>query len=139
MPEAPPTGGELDETPGSLFGDAETNAAVEQAAVNLVRKQRESDGWEVRSVEREQCGYDLDCRRNGREQHLEVKGTRKEPTQFVMTAGELRRAYEDSALVLVVVGHTLSDTPTVEEWRGRSFEDVFQLAPLRYLASRSGT
>jgi hypothetical protein len=57
---------ELSETEcGAGFGDAMENKIVEDAAIDAVKRQYVSDGWSVRSVERDRCGYDLECRKRG--------------------------------------------------------------------------
>ena len=124
---------------GCLFGSAEQNAEVEQAAVQIVTARLQADGWVVRSVELERCGYDLHCQRGRTELHVEVKGTRGAATHFVMTAGEVRQADTDPNFTLMLVSDVLGATPKVEEWPGRSFESTFQLEPLQYIARRSAS
>lgn len=136
---SPPGESAWSDNRGSLFGTSEQNAVVEQAAVNLVTRRMEADGWVVESVEGGRCGYDLHCSRGKQERHVEVKGTRNAPIKFLMTAGEVRRADTDSCFVLVLVGNALAESPSVEEWPGRSLKKTFQLEPLQYVVRRSPT
>jgi hypothetical protein len=131
-----------DETPGAsaetrLFGDAQENARTEQAAIRVVTAMLTAEGWDISSVERDRCGYDLVCRRGRQERHVEVKGTRGPAEAFIMTAGELRCATTNPQFELFVVGRALEISPTVERWTGRSFEEAFQLEPLQYVARRA--
>jgi len=126
-----------DRSNGGVFGPPEQNAEVEHAAVEIVTSRMKTNGWVVRSVEREGCGYDLDCHRRGQVRHIEVKGTRGNSTRFVITAGEVRRADSDPDFSLVLVGNALTQNPTVEEWLGGSFDEAFQLEPLQFIARRT--
>lgn len=67
-------------SPGSSrsggFGEPEQSTEVEQVAVRVVTEWYSNRGWEVVSVENQRCGFDLLCRRNGTEAHVEVKPCR---------------------------------------------------------------
>lgn len=124
-------------SPSGLFGTPAENAAVEQAAVAAVIAHFKSLGWSVQTVEADRCGYDLQCSRGQSERHVEVKGTSGVPDQFVLTPLEMRRAQDDPKFTLVLVGHALGSGRTIEQWERQSFEDVFRIEPLRYVARRS--
>ena len=72
---------------GSGFGEPAENKLVESAAVRAVVKDYEADGWSVRSVERDKCGFDLECTKNGAVEQVEVKGVRGTGLCFIITAG----------------------------------------------------
>ena len=57
---------------GVGFGDPAENKLVEVAAVRAVVKTYQGDGWSVRSVERDKCGFDLECTKNGSVENVEV-------------------------------------------------------------------
>ena len=119
-----------------LFGSAEANAATEKAAVNYATKRLTAAGWSVRSVEVEKCGYDLFCERGAEELHVEVKGTQKGSSRFMITAGELRQAKTDPLFSLVWVSHALSASPISEQYSGSELLTVFEFTPLSYVARR---
>lgn len=101
---------------GAGFGSAEHNRRVEVAAVGVVRTALESDGWSVRSVEREYVGYDLECTRGVDVKHVEVKGVSGSRPQVLLTANEYNVAGQDPAWELHVVTDALGH-PTVSVHR----------------------
>jgi Domain of unknown function (DUF3883) len=121
---------------GGGYGDPDTNKQVEEAAINLVRRAYEQDGWTVVSVESQNLGYDLRATRKGREEHLEVKGTRGPEPAFILTAGELRRLQADPTVRLCVVTAALSRSPTLRSWSPAEVRHVFELSPVSYRAKR---
>jgi len=119
---------------GGGFGQPEQNAQVEKAAIRCVWEWHETRGWEVESVEDQRCGFDLLCRRRGKELHVEVKGVAGSGVRFIVTAGELRRASEDEDFVLAFVPDALSEEPEVSFWSGRDLVSDFRFEPIQYLA-----
>lgn len=119
---------------GAGFGNPETNRKVERAAVSLVTDWYKSEGWTVESVEAAKCGYDLLCRKNSEENHVEVKGVQGELVAFIITAAEVRQAQKDSDFVLCVVTSALTDDPKLNLYDGESFASDFELSPLSYRA-----
>ena len=88
---------------GAGFGDPDTNPEIERAAVNHVRDDYESRGWEVETREKDKVGYDLDCRRGRLLRRVEVKGTSGNIESFFITKNELNRLNTDDLIVLAIV------------------------------------
>lgn len=122
--------------PGAGYGDAEENKLVEEAAIDAVRQHYESNGWLVSSVEREQRGFDLECRKGEFAEDVEVKGVRGSEQSFVITAGEVRQAGANKNFVLMVVALALSESPLIFRYSGSEFLDQFELSPVQYRAVR---
>ncbi len=83
---------------GGAFGgghtDAEQNARVEKAAVDFVKAYYKRDGWNVRDVSDHNYGWDLECKRRGQLQCVEVKGrTAARPAPVALSSNE-RRQFE---------------------------------------------
>ncbi|GLI33974.1 protein NO VEIN domain-containing protein [Desulforhabdus amnigena] len=123
-----------DQVSGAGFGSPEINKAVEASAVQHVIQLYESSGWTVISVETEKCGFDLVCKKESREEHVEVKGTRGTEQSFIITAGEVRKAKEDSLFVLCLVNSALSDNPFVSKYSRSELASHFRLEALAYKA-----
>ncbi|MCF7552190.1 DUF3883 domain-containing protein [Pseudonocardia sp. WMMC193] len=103
----------LDPADGAGFGDPVTRRLVEIAAVGATREYYESRGYEVRSVEHENCGWDLTCTApNGDIARVEVKGTAGARPIVLLTRNEYRSATEDAGWVLAVVTRAAT-RPTV--------------------------
>lgn len=119
---------------GGGYGTPVTNKEVEQAAVDFVTLLYEGQGWSVKSVESERCGFDLLCRRGRRVAHVEVKGSSGSALQFIVTAAELQRAREDKHFVLAWVKEALSSNPEVEQWPSKSFLENFEFQACQYWA-----
>lgn len=119
---------------GGGFGTAAENRLVEEAAIAAVRQRYEDEGWDVRSVERECCGFDLECVRRGEVAHVEVKGVRGTEQAFLITRGEVEQARIDPVFVLVVVTEALSDAPVQTLYSGEEFIERFDLTIVQYRA-----
>lgn len=119
---------------GAGFGEPEINKKVEAAAVKYAKKWYHERGWTVRSVEKEKPGYDLQCKRNKIEEHVEVKGVSGTILSFPITAPEKRKAKEDPDFVLFVVTSALSTHPLPRRWRGPDFLKNFNFEPLQFIA-----
>jgi hypothetical protein len=119
---------------GAGFGTPEQNRLVEQAAVSAVKKWYSASGWDVLSVEKERCGFDLVCRKGPEEENAEVKGVRGGAQDFIITAGEVIQARENVTGVVWVVTEALSDSPTLNRYSGKEFIARFTLEPLQYRA-----
>jgi 5-methylcytosine-specific restriction protein A len=117
------------------FGSAAENRMVEQTAINLVRSRYEDEGWNVRSVERDRCGFDLECTRGEEQEHVEVKGIRGSEQAFLITAGEVARAKADPRFVLMVVTHALSGSPAPARYSASEFLAAFELSAIQYRAT----
>lgn len=120
---------------GAGFGNPETNCKVEHAAISVVTEWYQSEGWSVQSVEPEKCGYDLLCRKNLDENHVEVKGIQGDLISFIITIGEVNRGRNDPDFVLGVVSSALTDSPKLTLFDGESFNSDFDLSPLSFRAT----
>ena len=142
LPPLPDDGGTPPELPappfidGGVFGGTpEQNRLVEQNAIKHVTAKYEQDGWKVKSIEKENRGYDLFCTRKGQEAHVEVKGTSGDTPTFIITANEVRAAREDTAFRLCVVLNARTKNRICREFTGRQFQSQFGLTPLQFMAN----
>jgi hypothetical protein len=120
---------------GAGFGDAAENRLVEAAAIRAVVKDYEKDGWSVRSVERDKCGFDLECSKDGVIDQVEVKGVRGIELCFIVTAGEVKQARENAKFFLLVVTSALSASPKLTRFSGAEFGRRFNLSAIQYRAA----
>jgi hypothetical protein len=67
--------------------------------------------------------------------NAEVKGGKRRKLGFLITAGELRNASEDSNFVLHVVIEAVSN-PQVNTWSGKAVLRHFSFAPIQYQTRR---
>jgi Domain of unknown function (DUF3883) len=119
---------------GAGFGNSAENKLVESAAVRAVVKSYEEDGWSVRSVERDKCGFDLECSKDGEVEQVEVKGVRGGGLCFIITAGEVEQARTNARFFLVVVTAALSPSPKLTKFSGTEFCGRFNLSAIQYRA-----
>src|SRR5262249_2095821 len=103
---------------GAGFGDPAENRFVEAAAIRAVVKDYEGDGWSVRSVERDKCGFDLQCSKGGVIEQVEVEGVGGAGLCFIITAGGVKQARENAKFFLVVVTSALSASPKLTKFSG---------------------
>jgi hypothetical protein len=92
------------------IGDPKKNRVVEQAAIAAARRHYRKFDFDVTSVERLNCGYDLKCRKGRWELHVEVKGISGLGRGFFLTARELMTATTDRKIQLALCV-TLSRSP----------------------------
>lgn len=141
IPSGSTTDGSLQESDHSVsqagagFGDPAENKLVESAAVRAVVAHYEVGGWSVRSVEREKCGFDLECTKSGVVEQVEVKGVRGVGLCFIITAGEVKQAQTNPNFFLVVVTSALAATQTLTKFSGAEFVQRFDLAAIQYRAA----
>ena len=108
---------------------------VESAAVRAVVAHYVAGDWSVRSVERDKCGFDLECAKGGVVEQVEVKGVRGAGLCFMITAGEVKQAQTNPNFILVVVTSALAATPTLTKFSGAEFVRRFDLAAIQYRAA----
>jgi hypothetical protein len=111
---------------------------VEQAAVGYVTNWYTQQGWTVRSVENERCGYDLRCAKANIWSAVEVKGTRGTHQLFHITRGEVVQARQNPRFVLCVVTAALSVQRQLFRYSGPDFLQGFELVPEEYMAIPAG-
>ena len=122
-------------TTGGGFGDADSNQIVERAAISTIKARYEAEDWVVRSVEDDQCGYDLECTRSSDVIHVEVKGTAGSVESFIITAGEVKQAKINPRFHIAVVTMATSANPVVTSYTGAEFVTRFSLAAIQYKAN----
>jgi len=115
------------------FGSPETNRRVEKAGVEAVRAAYSANGWTVTSVESQKLGYDLLCKKEDFEEHVEVKGTQGSDVCCIITAGEVRNALIDRRHVTCIVTLALS-SPSITRINHDEFESLLSLEPIAYRA-----
>ncbi len=121
---------------GAGFGNSKQNRKVEERAIGFVTARYKAAGWGVRSREKDNVSYDLECRRGNSVEHVEVKGASGEPNHVIVTAGEYGRLQTDPRAVLTLVGNALSRCPTFERVLGRDVQHKFAFEPLSFVARR---
>lgn len=120
---------------GAGFGDPGENKLVESAAVRAVVTHYLEGGWSVRSVERDKCGFDLECAKGDMVEQVEVKGIRGASLCFMITAGEVKQAQTNPNFFLVVVTLALTGLPTITKFTGAEFVRQFDLVAIQYRAT----
>lgn len=95
---------------------------VERAAVNAARLNFENLGWQVRSVEAEDCGWDLTATRGRQKLHIEVKGRSGSTACAELTPNEyryFRRRKREYRLCIVTMA---LEQPTLQTlyWKPKS-------------------
>lgn len=125
---------------GAGFGTPEQNRKTEAAAVRFVRRHLESEGWElVKDCQQDGCGYDFEYRRGREKLHAEIKGVRGTKPDFMITAGEVRKARTDPAFRIFVVTRALTRQRTITEITGRQLERRYDLEEVGYFARNRGS
>lgn len=119
---------------GGGFGTPEENARVEAAAVRYVARWFRGEGWRVKSVEQDCCGFDLICTKGNQRLDVEVKGCRGRGARFILTSGELTQAKSNQRFRLCLVTEAVA-RPQMYEWTGRQLLDDFDLRPIQYIAA----
>ena len=133
--KSPPPAIEAMPGSGAGFGDAETNALVERAAVKKAIQHLAQRGFKIRSREKDGVGYDLDATKGRIELHVEVKGVSGDIIRFPITQKEVATAKSDPFCRLMVVTSALTRHARVHEFHGRDVKRHFVLEPLSYLAA----
>ena len=117
---------------GAGFGDPESNAIVEKAAVDFVTAKY--SGWDVNDVSKKDLGYDLECTRGSEVRHIEVKGVSGTREEFIITQNEAKTAKSDPKFVLAVVTTAASLKPCLHEYSGSELFERFDLITIAYNA-----
>ncbi len=123
---------------GAGFGSNKQNKKVEVAAMSCAKKWYRDRGWTVNSVENDRCGYDLNCRKENREENIEVKGVSGQIPSFIVTAGEVTQARKNPNFVLCVVTKALSKEKRMSRYTGGEFLAKFILEALQFRAELRG-
>ncbi|MGE3316096.1 MAG: DUF3883 domain-containing protein [Planctomycetaceae bacterium] len=119
---------------GAGFGNAETNARVERAAIVAVTREFKRRGFQVRSCEAENCGFDLIASRSRKELHIEVKGVQGLQPTFIITKNEVEAAQTDPLFHLAIVRSALTRSPRIDILEGAEFLRRSERVPISYRA-----
>ena len=119
---------------GAGFGSAEQNRRVEQRAVEVVSEKLKNEGWKVRSVESEDVGYDLDCRKGKQRKHVEVKGVSGASLSFIISENEVATSKKDEDWWVYIVTGALSRKPKCHIHNSEDFSTKHRLKPINYIA-----
>ena len=134
---APPIDDCLLSSAGAGFGDPETNALVEKAAVDFVTAK--FSGWHVEDVSEENLGYDLRCSRGSETRHVEVTGVKGGQEEFIITRNELQTSETDPDFVLAVVTRARTEVPSLREYSGPAMREHFGFTPIAFRAQIQST
>ena len=120
---------------GAGRGDAESNKEVENAAMKAAVQWYEERGWKVEDYSKKGVGYDLHCTRNGREEHVEVKGISGNVESFDMYVTEERRATTDENFVVFVVTRARESSPRISRYTRSEFLGKFRIEATYFRAT----
>jgi hypothetical protein len=107
--------------------DAAMNALVEKAAVDSVFAHYESLNYTVKSVEKENLGWDLEVSRDAKTHKIEVKGVSADTIYFELTPNEYRMLREHPETYQVSVVCSALDTPVLYHLTPKSTEEGWRL------------
>ena len=132
-----PDHGGSESDPLGGYGTAEHRKRVEKAAVEIARRKLKSQGYSCKSVESQNCGYDLLATRgrNPAELHVEVKGTSSSEQRFFLTPNEF--GYQRSNQKhwrLALVTSALASNAVCKIFNQREFKKKFECEPGVYIA-----
>jgi hypothetical protein len=117
---------------GRGYVDPATRVEIEKNAIGFVTLHYRTLGFEVRSVEPENLGFDLEADRSGEILNLEVKGTSNEVPRFFISRNERRRSKTDSQWRLAIVSGALSSNPRLLVLTANEAEAMFSFEPLSW-------
>lgn len=124
--------------------DYETRRAIELHAEDNAVAYFEAAGWKVERVGALRLGYDLDCQKEDRGLHVEVKGTQRLDEEVILTRNEVNhhpahggRCHEEHRLVVVSeIDVSYDEGPQCEGGRRRVLRPwtpaVHDLIPTEY-------
>ncbi len=135
-PKNPPSGAKGN---GAGFGDPQTNREVERKAVDFVWSQLADQGYALKSVEPNNCGYDIEAKKANRTRHIEVKGVSGTMPSFIITENEVRISMSDPKWEVWIVTGARSAHPVVHQYSGKELDSKFELTPISYRAVKHRT
>jgi hypothetical protein len=74
--------------------DPKIRKAVENRAMTLAQEHYENEHYTVDATKYKNCPYDMECEKNGKTLHVEVKGTQGLGRTIILTKDEVRHAEE---------------------------------------------
>ncbi|WP_055077147.1 tetratricopeptide repeat protein [Pseudanabaena sp. 'Roaring Creek'] len=111
----------------------EDPSTAEKLAMISVMAQYMRDGWMVRSVDKSQVGYDLECTKDNRCEAVVIKSFTSDRDSFAISAIEIENARSNKDFVLWVVSGA-AENPELRCLRGRELFEQFDLDPLAFAA-----
>jgi hypothetical protein len=117
---------------GRGYVDPATRVEIEMKAIEFVTLHYKALGFQVRSVESENLGFDLEADRSGEILNLEVKGTSNEAPRFFISRNERRRSVTDSQWRLAIVSGALSLKPQLRVLTATEAETTLFFEPLSW-------
>jgi hypothetical protein len=117
---------------GRGYVDPAVRVEIEKRAVDFVTLHYRELGFEVRSVESENLGFDLEADRSGEILNLEVKGTSNQAPRFFISRNERRRSEVDFQWRLAIVSSALSSNPRLLVLTAGEAETMFSFEALSW-------
>jgi tetratricopeptide (TPR) repeat protein len=111
----------------------EDPSTAEKLAMISVMAQYMRDGWNVRSVDKSQFGYDLECVKDNQREAVIIKSFTSDRSSFTISAIEIENARSNKDFVLWVVSGA-AENPELRCVRGRDLFEQFDLDPLAFAA-----
>jgi len=111
----------------------EDPSTAEKLAMISVMAQYMRDGWLVRSVDKSQFGYDLECSKDDLCEAVVIKSFTSDRESFAISAIEIENARSNKDFVLWVVSGG-AESPELRCLRGRELFEQFDLDPLAFAA-----
>ncbi len=111
----------------------EDPSTAEKLAMISVMAQYMRDGWMVRSVDKSQVGYDLECVKDDLCEAVVIKSFTSDRESFAISAIEIENARSNKDFVLWVVSGA-AESPELRCLRGRELFEQFDLDPLAFAA-----
>jgi tetratricopeptide (TPR) repeat protein len=111
----------------------EDPSTAEKLAMISVMAQYMRDGWMVRSVDKSQVGYDLECTKDDTCEAVVIKSFTSDRESFAISAIEIENARSNKDFVLWVVSGA-AENPELRCLRGRELFEQFDLDPLAFAA-----
>ena len=109
--------------------ETEVKQQIEDAAIKFATNHYKKKGFNVKSVEKENLGWDLTViAKNNIELHVEVKGTSRNYFHFFLSKKEHKKMKNDPRWILFVVKNVLKN-PTPKIIWGAEVENYFKLEP----------
>ncbi|MFN5838948.1 MAG: protein NO VEIN domain-containing protein, partial [Pseudanabaena sp.] len=111
----------------------EDPSTAEKLAMISVMAQYMRDGWLVRSVDKSQVGYDLECTKDDQCEAVVIKSFTSDHKSFAISAIEIENARSNKDFVIWVVSGA-AENPELRCIRGRKLFEQFDLDPLAFAA-----
>lgn len=106
--------------------ETEIKKEIEKAAIRFATNYYEEKGYDVKSVEKENRGWDLTVAKANIKLHVEVKGTSRNYYHFFLSKKERGKMEKDHRWVLFVIKNALTNPTPLVLW-GNEVEDHFKL------------